>query len=71
MHLYRLPSVNAYPPPEGLQPELVFDGDEELPIAGEGELIPYAHRDIKPAYVLPVIVLKIVISCSPMMELRS
>lgn len=34
--------------------EVVFDGDEELrrdkgkQRAGEGELIPYAHRDIKP-----------------------
>mgnify|MGYP002717752899 CR=1 FL=1 len=40
MHQYRLPAVNAtYPPAEV--------SDEEV----EGELIPYAHRDIKPACV--------------------
>ncbi|KAK1216236.1 Serine/threonine-protein kinase env7 [Marasmius sp. AFHP31] len=40
-------------------PELVFDGDEELPEhmgtngdAGEGEIVPYAHRDIKPGNVM-------------------
>lgn len=55
MHRYRLPAVNAsYPPireedPLINQPEAVFDGDEELAGASEGELIPYAHRDIKPA----------------------
>lgn len=41
MHQYRLPAVNAtYPPAEIDQPSL-----SEV----EGELIPYAHRDIKPA----------------------
>ncbi len=35
--------------------DVVFDGDEELSRAeasGTGEIIPYAHRDIKPGYVL-------------------
>lgn len=41
MHQYRLPAVNAtYPPAEMDQPST---SDVE------GELIPYAHRDIKPA----------------------
>ncbi|WVR05218.1 hypothetical protein IAU60_002230 [Kwoniella sp. DSM 27419] len=52
MHHYRLPAVNAsYPPTredEPLNPP-VFDHDEEVADAGEGEMIPYAHRDIKPA----------------------
>lgn len=33
--------------------EVVFDGDEEVD-GGEGErgdVVPYAHRDIKPGYV--------------------
>jgi serine/threonine kinase 16 len=29
--------------------EVVFDGDEELGSSDRGELVPYAHRDIKPA----------------------
>ena len=55
MHQYRLPAVTAsYPPtreeePLINQPEPVFDGDDELAVAEEGELIPYAHRDVKPA----------------------
>jgi serine/threonine kinase 16 len=41
MHQYRLPAVKAtYPPAEMDQPST---SDVE------GELIPYAHRDIKPA----------------------
>ena len=55
MHRYRLPAVIAsYPPireddPLISQPEPIFDGDEELSTNDEGELVPYAHRDIKPA----------------------
>jgi len=55
MHRYRLPAVTASYPPEREedplinQPEAVFDGDEELAAVEEGELVPYAHRDIKPA----------------------
>lgn len=54
MHRYRLPAVPAsYPPSDRLtaESEPIFDGDEELSTAEEGEMIPYAHRDIKPAYV--------------------
>jgi len=58
MHRYRLPAVNAtYPPhredvslPD--QSALVFDGDEELAETTEGELVPYAHRDIKPGNIM-------------------
>ncbi|KAK8869785.1 hypothetical protein IAR55_000353 [Kwoniella newhampshirensis] len=54
MHQYRLPAVSAsYPPPnreeDPLVSEPVFDRDEELVEAVQGETIPYAHRDIKPA----------------------
>ena len=44
----------------GLEHEPIFDGDEELERmqqesgnghAGETELVPYAHRDLKPGYV--------------------
>lgn len=38
--------------------DVVFDGDEELAQAeqaGTGDLIPYAHRDIKPGYVVLVL----------------
>ncbi|KIY64992.1 Pkinase-domain-containing protein [Cylindrobasidium torrendii FP15055 ss-10] len=38
----------------GDEPEVVFDGDEELvhePHSG-GEVVPYAHRDIKPGNVM-------------------
>ena len=49
--------------------EAIFDGDEELAhiqqsglengaAAGETELVPYAHRDLKPGYV-----------CSPSFDL--
>lgn len=34
--------------------DVVFDGDEEVARndeGGSGEVVPYAHRDIKPAYV--------------------
>ncbi|KAK6902962.1 hypothetical protein I203_108223 [Kwoniella mangroviensis CBS 8507] len=55
MHNYHLPAVSAsYPPTREDDPlvgEPVFDHDDELANAEEGELIPYAHRDIKPAYV--------------------
>jgi hypothetical protein len=44
MHHYRLPAVAASYPPA----EVVFDGDEDVE-AEVGEMIPYAHRDIKPA----------------------
>lgn len=49
MHRYRLPSVSTdYPPTredEGLmRDETIFDSEENT-----GEMIPYAHRDIKPA----------------------
>ena len=36
MHEYRLPAVSSTYPPEET----------------EGELTPYAHRDIKPAYAI-------------------
>ncbi|WVQ70051.1 uncharacterized protein L199_008275 [Kwoniella botswanensis] len=56
MHNYHLPAVAAsYPPTREDDPlvgEPVFDHDDELANAEEGELIPYAHRDIKPAPVL-------------------
>jgi len=36
--------------------EVVFDGDEELENAQQGnstlEVVPYAHRDLKPGYVI-------------------
>ncbi|KAI3607417.1 nak protein kinase [Moniliophthora roreri] len=33
--------------------DVVFDGDEELPAHGSGsEVVPYAHRDIKPGNVM-------------------
>jgi hypothetical protein len=60
MHRYRLPSVQStYPPTrEGDNDPLisgpaepVFDHDEEVAQAEEGEMIPYAHRDIKPGSV--------------------
>jgi serine/threonine kinase 16 len=60
MHRYRLPAVSAtYPPTREADDdplvsgpsEPVFDHDEELGQAEEGELIPYAHRDIKPGCV--------------------
>lgn len=57
MHTYRLPAVDAtYPPhrdddPLINQPEPIFDGDESLETAADGEMVPYAHRDIKPAQV--------------------
>jgi hypothetical protein len=56
--------IQSYPPQStddlsplvpGGPPEAVFDGDEELAMGsgsgegGEGEEVPYAHRDIKPA----------------------
>ncbi|WVQ78297.1 hypothetical protein IAT38_000382 [Cryptococcus sp. DSM 104549] len=56
MHQYHLPAVSAsYPPTREDDPlvgEPVFDHDEELANAEQGELIPYAHRDIKPAPIL-------------------
>lgn len=61
MHRYRLPSVQStYPPTrEGDNDPLisgpaepVFDHDEEVAQAEEGEMIPYAHRDIKPGWVV-------------------
>lgn len=53
MHRYRLPAVSASYPPETadhdpLMVEAVFDGDEELGEVEDGQMIPYAHRDIKP-----------------------
>ncbi|TXT07279.1 hypothetical protein VHUM_03449 [Vanrija humicola] len=60
MHQYRLPAVTAsYPPTRdednehllGNQPELVFDAPEDEP-GQEGELVPYAHRDIKPGNII-------------------
>jgi serine/threonine kinase 16 len=49
-----------------LDNEVVFDGDQELTDQqwhsnttapkGEMELVPYCHRDLKPAYVLTVII---------------
>lgn len=56
--------MQSYPPTStddlsplvvGGPPEAVFDGDEELALGSgtgegeEGEEVPYAHRDIKPA----------------------
>ncbi|RSH91998.1 hypothetical protein EHS25_009369 [Saitozyma podzolica] len=61
MHRYRLPSVQStYPPTrEGDNDPLisgpaepVFDHDEEVAQAEEGEMIPYAHRDIKPGNIM-------------------
>ena len=58
--------ISSYPPATtddhsplitGGPPEPVFDGDEEMGIGAgagqghEGEMVPYAHRDIKPGYV--------------------
>ena len=58
--------ISSYPPAatddhspliKGGPPEPVFDGDEEMGIGAgagqgqEGEMVPYAHRDIKPGYV--------------------
>ncbi|GMK56986.1 hypothetical protein CspeluHIS016_0308260 [Cutaneotrichosporon spelunceum] len=57
MHQYRLPNVSVtYPPtrddePLLNQPELVFDAPEDEP-GQEGELVPYAHRDIKPGNIM-------------------
>lgn len=55
MHQYHLPNISAsYPPTREDEPlvgETVFDHDEELTEEDQGELVPYAHRDIKPAYV--------------------
>jgi len=54
MHRYRLPAVSAsYPPAQEadddpLMTEPVFDGDEELGTEEEGQMVAYAHRDIKP-----------------------
>jgi serine/threonine kinase 16 len=59
MHRYRLPAVSAsYPPAQEadndpLMVEPIFDGDEEIGTLEEGQLVPYAHRDIKPGYVRP------------------
>lgn len=42
---------------EGLGNEVVFDGDEEIgggrgvESREKGEIVPYAHRDIKPGWV--------------------
>ncbi|ORX39901.1 putative serine/threonine-protein kinase [Kockovaella imperatae] len=54
MHRYRLPSTSAYPPAQSNSGELdpVFDGDEDLQGADAGEMIPYAHRDIKPGNIM-------------------
>lgn len=47
MHRYRLPAVaTSYPPESRQQPE--EEGQSGLE---EGEMVPYAHRDIKPAFV--------------------
>lgn len=55
MHQYRLPAVSAtYPPTreeEFDNPELVFDAPMDEP-GQEGELVPYAHRDIKPGNIM-------------------
>ncbi|RSH80238.1 uncharacterized protein EHS24_008811 [Apiotrichum porosum] len=56
MHQYRLPAVNAtYPPQRDEDPlmpdELVFDAPEDEP-GQVGELVPYAHRDIKPGNIM-------------------
>lgn len=61
MHRYRLPAVSAnYPPQQQddhdpLMGEPVFDGDEDLGPTEEGQMVPYAHRDIKPGYVSGVV----------------
>ncbi|WRT67161.1 uncharacterized protein IL334_004127 [Kwoniella shivajii] len=58
MHQYHLSGISAsYPPTREDDPlvaEPVFDHDEELANAEQGELIPYAHRDIKPAAQITV-----------------
>jgi hypothetical protein len=35
--------------------ESMFDGDEELGLEEEGQMVPYAHRDIKPGWVMNLI----------------
>ncbi|EJT50425.1 serine/threonine-protein kinase [Trichosporon asahii var. asahii CBS 2479] len=53
MHQYRLPAVNAsYPPNAGDEESALLHSTPE-PVSGEeGELVPYAHRDIKPGNIM-------------------
>ena len=49
-----VPLISKHAMDEG---ETIFDGDEEVSRgqghAGETELVPYCHRDLKPGYVSP------------------
>jgi len=59
MHQYRLPAVTAtYPPHRDDEPllsqpgeTLMFEAPEDEP-GQEGEMVPYAHRDIKPGNIM-------------------
>jgi serine/threonine kinase 16 len=59
MHQYHLPAVTAtYPPTRDDEPllnsnasELMFEMPEDEP-GQEGELVAYAHRDIKPGNIM-------------------
>lgn len=54
MHQYRLPAVNAsYPPPVAGDEESALLHSTPEPVTGEeGEMVPYAHRDIKPGNIM-------------------
>ncbi|RXK39507.1 NAK protein kinase [Tremella mesenterica] len=57
MHRYHSPvDSSTYPPTQGADPlsgenDPLFDRDESDPTV-EGELVPYAHRDIKPGNIM-------------------
>ena len=45
----RVPLVSSEPLDEG---DVIFDGDQDTTAQnGSGELVPYAHRDLKPGWV--------------------
>lgn len=59
MHQYHLPAVSAsYPPHRDDEPlmsnenTLMFEQPDEEESGAEGELVPYAHRDIKPGNIM-------------------
>jgi serine/threonine kinase 16 len=41
----RVPLVTSEPLDDG---DVIFDGEQDNAQAGSGELVPYAHRDLKP-----------------------
>ncbi|KAI9511824.1 Pkinase-domain-containing protein [Russula earlei] len=45
----RVPLVTRRPPDDD---EVIFDGDEDAAPNGLGELVPYAHRDLKPGNIM-------------------